>query len=438
MSQPLDKNRHSAKPQSVYSFINLVLRLSQPFGAAPLFQITSPKKHRHHATPTTLNRIARVLHLIWSVAYALLLGWVMYNHFVTYKRPVRLVEKCLFAVRFISSWVTTVIILVSSRRLDAEHYQYYFDEMDAFDRRLMRLDGQRAATRPEQEREGQRRWLVICVVFYVVFVLLELIDSDWQPLVILSPLFAYVVPSMTASCVLLQLVNALHMLERRFARIGRLVERQLSRQFEADDTQQRQTMAPLTPQLWACQRPHVSTRMTQSDANNAAAVLNAVRLEHIGLTAMHNRLIDDFSLAVIGIVLTGILDLTVQLYQFYKISVTVDPPEVLTAVYSAVWFGLVAGRIFVVVAQCDRVTQQRRQIAPAMFQVELNGTMIQADIDRMIGQFALQLLHDVRDQRRLAGGVLPLNVHLMATLAGVVTVYLVIMIQFDASERNVA
>lgn len=365
----------------------------------------------------------------------MLLPYVMFTKFIIDTHHKTLIESCLFVVRFICNWVTTTIILFGSQ-WDVERYQRFFDEVNACDRRLDRLDDLRtSAALRTPDAVGQQWWLVLLAVFYSVFFLFDLAAYDWQLSISMWSMIAYVLPSMTASCLLLQFSVSMHMLERRFARIAELVERQLIEQFDVEDAQQRRTMIPLTPQILAIHRRQASGKYKR---NNPAAVLDAVRLENIELTAMHNRLIDGFALAVIGIVITSILDLTVQVYLFYKYSVEEEPLNVLETVYAALWSVLLAGRIFIAVAQCDGVTRRRRQIAPAMFQVELNGTLIRADIDRMIDRFALQLLHDVRDQRRLAGGVMPLNVQLMASLVGALTVYLVILIQFDAGERNVA
>lgn len=71
-----------------------------------------------------------------------------------------------------------------------------------------------------------------------------------------------------------------------------------------------------------------------------------------------------------------------------------------------------------------------------MFQVEINGALISADIDRLADRFALQLLHDENNAPN-AGGVMRLDLTLMSTLVGALTVYLVILIQFDAGDRNV-
>lgn len=55
-----------------------------------------------------------------------------------------------------------------------------------------------------------------------------------------------------------------------------------------------------------------------------------------------------------------------------------------------------------------------------------------------MAQFAIQLLHNESgDDRMLAAGVFRLDLTLMWTLFGSLTVLLVIMIQFDAFERKV-
>lgn len=70
-----------------------------------------------------------------------------------------------------------------------------------------------------------------------------------------------------------------------------------------------------------------------------------------------------------------------------------------------------------------------------MFQMELNGTLINEAMAQRIDQFALQLLHNENNQPN-AGGVMELNLSLISTLITSLTMYLVILIQFNAGERN--
>lgn len=73
-----------------------------------------------------------------------------------------------------------------------------------------------------------------------------------------------------------------------------------------------------------------------------------------------------------------------------------------------------------------------------MFQNDLNGTLIDETMDRRLARFSIQLMHNERsDDQMLAAGVFRLDLTLMRTLFGSLTVLCVIMIQFDAFEKNV-
>lgn len=71
-----------------------------------------------------------------------------------------------------------------------------------------------------------------------------------------------------------------------------------------------------------------------------------------------------------------------------------------------------------------------------MFQIELDAAIIRPDVNRVIDEFAMQLLHDNNDTHQFAGGVMQLNMTVMTTLLGALTTLLVMLIQFDASERS--
>lgn len=71
-----------------------------------------------------------------------------------------------------------------------------------------------------------------------------------------------------------------------------------------------------------------------------------------------------------------------------------------------------------------------------MFQMDYDGAVIRPDVDRIVDEFALQLLHDGNDGAHQAGGLMQLDMSLMTMLLGALTVLLVMLIQFDASARN--
>lgn len=73
-----------------------------------------------------------------------------------------------------------------------------------------------------------------------------------------------------------------------------------------------------------------------------------------------------------------------------------------------------------------------------MFQMDYDAAVIQPDVDRILDEFALQLLHDGNDVAHEAGGLMRLDMSLMTMLIGALTVLLVMLIQFDASARNAA
>lgn len=73
-----------------------------------------------------------------------------------------------------------------------------------------------------------------------------------------------------------------------------------------------------------------------------------------------------------------------------------------------------------------------------MFQMELDSAIIRPDVNRVIDEFAMQLLHDNNNTHQLAGGVMQLDMTVMTTLLGALTTLLVMLIQFDASERSAA
>lgn len=372
-----------APAADLFDHINLILRLSQLFGAAPPVRIR-PSDAR---PPPVRSRWCRWLHRLWCTGLAGTLTVVM---LLTLQRSARhhsVVEHTLFVLRFGGSLATTLLIVVASQLRNAADYQRFFDRMAAVEQRLQRIADRSPAacagrprgrhSAPAELLRSQRRLLAACVAFNGLFVLLDVAVGGWQPAEWGWSVGAFVVPATTASCVLLQLCYALRHAEQAFRRSAQLAEQMLAGQKCWELRGNMLTIGSLTPLLGggraAEKRP---LRPSVSSSARFADQLNALRLVHIDLVAELNRTIETFAPAVCGIVATAVLDLTVQLYLFYKYTVQLEPTDWLLTVYSAAWSVMIGGRIFVVVWQADRVAEQRQRIAETMFQVrrvECNG-----------------------------------------------------------------
>lgn len=255
-----------------------------------------------------------------------------------------------------------------------------------------------------------RSTLLISTAVLIVISIMDWAEADWETDRAIRTHFAYVAPSITATLILLQFAVALRMLEHQFGRIVAMADVVLQRQHlqlqnqsrlnqsllhrqqqqrisntNDDDgdrhnqhhQQQQLNRHSLTPLLvmgerrpfqqktvtistsisWQQQPQQQPTSAAFSSVNHRdpAAYLNALRREHIRITRIFNGVLNIFGFAVVGIVLTSILDMTLQAYLFYKVAVNLDSNSPLYMAYTVIWLILVVGRLFGVVWMCDRV-----------------------------------------------------------------------------------
>lgn len=253
--------------------------------------------------------------------------------------------------------------------------------------------------------------LLISIAVLIVISIMDWAEADWETDRAIRTHFAYVAPSFTATLILLQFAVALRMLEHQFGRIVAMADVVLQRQHlqlqnqsrlnqsllhrqqqqqrisnKNDDDgdghnqhhqQQQLNRHSLTPLLvmgerrplqqktvtistsisWQQQPQQQQTSAAISSVSHCdpAAYLNALRREHIRMTRIFNGVLNIFGFAVVGIVLTSILDMTLQAYLFYKVAVNLDSNSPLYLAYTVIWLILVVGRLFGVVWMCDRV-----------------------------------------------------------------------------------
>lgn len=119
--------------------VNLILFFSQLFCAAPLIRIVVPESHairssnkvatvwkqqqhfkkRRNAKMTFVAHGARMLHLMWTVAYAALMADTMFSGTPPFVRAsVATVEAFVFFARSLCAWATVLLIGIGSQVKD--------------------------------------------------------------------------------------------------------------------------------------------------------------------------------------------------------------------------------------------------------------------------------------------------------------------------------
>lgn len=335
---------------SIRSYYNFLTRLSQLFCASSLQPIL--RKPNQSPSSKCLHRLANYLHLLWSATYVVTLPAFAFVSYRANRLDNTLVEQALFMVRFVCMAITNAMIVVRSRT--RPHRHRLIDALSAMERRLDRLDDcnevrKEAKKDTDKLRLYMRRFFAVMVASMVVIYVVDLASVGWVVADSVWTLYPYVVPTVTSSCALVQLTLALRLLEHMFGKCKFMIERVLRQHAGVHETAAVSlSERSLTP--WLSGGKVRKQRRVYADE-----VLNALRLEYVELMGLHRCVVGEFGAIVIGIVLTGILDLVVQFYLFYKLSMNLDEMATMLTVYAGFWVVLVVGRMFVMVWQCDRV-----------------------------------------------------------------------------------
>lgn len=395
--------------------LNAILHISQLFCSAPLYQLKlPPSEPATSATKGALTAITaklcaivgallRFVHILYSLTYAVMLFYVVVRGTrLTDRYNMAIVEVCIIFTRFLCNNMTTVLILLGCQ-IRPQRFQRFVDEVTTIDRRLSRLDEERPphsdaqhlAAPPNDDgdddaaltiglywspavRASLRCSLVSVVALLSALSFLDYADAGFTMAAAAKTHIVYILPACTLCLSMLQFVAALRLLEHMFGRVVGLVQRVLggrqimrgsgdgdgdSIAWGGAETSKRQSLTPL---LLLKRKRRESVRSAASVASSsttasggaggdAAAYLNALRLEHIRLTRIYNGILDGYGLAVLGIVLTSIMDLTLQVFFFYKVAVNLTTATWTYMVYAALWVLMIIGRIFFAVSMCDRV-----------------------------------------------------------------------------------
>lgn len=165
---------------------------------------------------------------------------------------------------------------------------------------------------------------------------------------------------------------------------------------------------------------------------NVSSVLDVLRKQHAELSRLMTLLNKCFGLLIILTIVAAYIILSTQFYAFYKMTEGFEPNDIWLTLYTTLWIVLHSGKVLLVLYPINDVCDERKRSGNILFDMNLSESTTKDA--SMIKTFADQLLHENSPPNAMR--IINLDLTLAGTMIGILTTYLIILIQFDASARE--
>lgn len=302
----------------------------------------------------------------------------------------------LTTVLYISEYVIGMIssfIIITSSCFQRKTYKVFF-------KRLINVDLclQKCGVQPnfDSTRKFLRRYIITFTLYFSVVIT---VDKLSHPDSFMIRSLVYSIPSCFSTLALMQFGMVLRCIQDKMKNINTLLER-------------------LTVNNWL----------------RTDRMLLILRKQHLELSVLVDVLCRYFGLLIILTVLVAYVALLSQFYELYKMSIGKDNVYSWLFAYTTLWVILHCGKIILVVYPTSNFSDERKQTGYLLYKIDSTEIVSSARTLKMLKSFSNQLLHETSPPNAMR--IINLDMTIVGTMLGVITTYLIILIQFDTTDRD--
>lgn len=391
-----------------YNSFKAFIWLNQVFCAAPFCSdlFTSPK-----ALKRVHEKFCSVLHLLFGFAVCACVCFATYEQSKNHDESMGFLTQILYIAEYIIGTFNLLLVIVGCQ-YQKKFYAVFFKRLVNVDINL-----QKCGIQPNYitTKVYLIRSTVVYFVFFISVIIVDFMYNSMHAESFVVSSTVYTIPNIVSTLALTQYATVLHFIRDKLRTINAILRR-LVINSNSKDNQNRLTIISVLA-------------MDGGRINNLTRVLDILRKQHAELSRLMELLNDCFGLLIILIIIASYIILSTQFYAFYKISEGFEPVDVYLTIYTTLWVILHSGKVLLVLYPINDVCDERKRSGNILFEMDL------AENDsKYIRTFADQLIHENSPPHAMR--IVNLDLTIAGTMVGVLTTYLIILIQFDASARD--
>lgn len=402
--------RQSIEKDFRESFQYLVL-VNQMFCAAPI--------NLRSIEPKCFDSIVSAGHLIYGF---IICGTVCFATYLQHKHfdaSIGFLTSVLYMGEYIIGTFNLLLIIVGCQ-YQKRFYKIFFTRLINVDINL-----QKCGVQPNLEttRIYLKRSLILYGIFLFAVILVDFLYNDMKVDSFARSSTVYTVPNIVSILALTQYSSVLHFIRDKFRTINEVIVRLITNRSFNDLTINHKLNI-------------ISVLSLHTGQNGSARVLTILRKQHSELTRLVELLNTCFGLLIVLTLIAAYIILSIQFYAFYRMTEGFDENDIWLTLYTCLWVLLHGGKVLLILYPNNDISDEREKTGRLLYQLDFSDEKSANNVKtiRVLKTFANQLLHESAPPNALR--VIHLDLTLVGTMLGVLTTYLIILIQFDASARE--
>lgn len=272
-----------------------------------------------------------------------------------------------------------------------------------------------------------KRGMILFTIFFTIVVVVDIMSNDPRADSFIISSSVYTIPNLITTLALMQYVALLHYLQDKLKTINSVLQQVAStRIFDYHQQMVNNKLSVISV---------FSGNNMNTGHNGIEKILNTLRKQHAELLRLMELLCNRFGLLIILTFCAAYVALSSQLYEFYKISVGFDNVFSWLTVYTILWVIMNFGKILLIVHPTNNFVDERKRTGYLIYKIDaFRRNSSNTRLHLMLKMFSDQLLHETSSPNAMR--IINLDMTILATMLGVLTTYLIILIQFDISARE--
>lgn len=360
-------------------------------------------------------KIVSALHMIYAVLISACIIVATFWQHQQFDTSIGFLTGVLYMGEYSIGTISFVLVIIASH-YHKKTYKIFFDRILNVDMSLLKCGIQ---PNFDSSRIFLRRSMVAFTIFFSLVIAADILSKDPRSDSFIISSSVYTIPNMVVSLSLLQYDAALHYIQDRMKTLNEILQRLATNSCFIDHQQMVSSRVNV-----------ISVLSMNLGQNGTEKVLNILRKQHAELSRIMELVTGCFGMLIVLTFLVAYISLSSQLYEFYKMSVGFDNVMSWLTLYTILWLILNAGKVILILYPANDFSDERKRTASLLYKMDSKNSKTLVTIKT----FSNQLLHETLPPNAIR--IINLDMTNIATMVGILTTYLIILIQFDISARE--
>lgn len=388
--------------EELYDSFKKFLWFNQVFCAAPiqlnLLEANARKRDKY-------QKFISAIHLIFGLSICVAVCLATYYQNQDFDTTIGFMTRILYMGEYVIGTFNLVLVILSCQ-YQKKFYSFFFERLVSIDVSLRKCG---CITSFESTRTYLSRSMGLYGAFFAAVIVIDFMYNRMHGESFIRSSTVYTIPNVVSALALTQYSMVLHYIHGKFKSLNTMLERIVK-----DNSTEAGKLS-----------------FVPAHCSGTGIVVGTLRKQHGELSRLMEILNGCFGLLIILTVVAAYIILSTQFYAFYKMSEGFDEDNIWLTIYTILWIILHSFKVFLVLFSVNRVSDDKRRTGLLLFGVDSPGY---SKLQPEIKMFADQLLHDSEPPNAMK--IINLDLTIVGTMVGVLTTYLIILIQFDANSRE--